>query len=56
MKLNPRDMQKTSQKLMEKLQDSDLRSRISVIWSQQSEIIIAAIAAFVVGILLLLVR
>ena len=56
MKLNPTDIKKTSKEMLEKLQDGDLRSRIATVWSQQAEIIIAAVAALIVGILLLLIQ
>jgi len=56
MKFNTGDIQGTSRKLMEKIQDSDLRSRFSIACSSNWETIIAAIAALVVGSLLLFVR
>ena len=42
--------------MLEKFQGSDLRSRLASVWSQQSEIIIAGMAALIVGILLLLIQ
>jgi hypothetical protein len=57
MKFNPTDIKKTSKEMLEKLQGSDFRSWFSTAWShQQAEIIIAAVAALIVGILLLLIR
>jgi LPS O-antigen subunit length determinant protein (WzzB/FepE family) len=48
--------QNKSQKLMAKLKESDLRSQLSTIWARHWEIIIAAVAAFIVSGLILLVR
>jgi hypothetical protein len=55
MKLNPGDIQTTSRKLIEKIRESDLGNRFSIACSGNWEIIIPAVAALVVGTLLLLI-
>ena len=53
MKVSPQEIPKVSREMLERLQESDYRSRLSTVWSQQAEIIIAAIVALIVPIVLL---
>ena len=52
MKLNPKDIQETSKKLMEALQNGNFRSRFSHVWTRHQEILVAAILAFIVGLIM----
>jgi len=54
MKLNPKEIQETTTKLVEGF--SPFKSRLSVIWERYWEIIIAVVAALIVSLLLLMIR
>lgn len=56
MKLNQHDIKNASKELIERLHQSDLRSRLPIVFSRNWEVIVAALAALVVGVLLLFMR
>jgi hypothetical protein len=56
MKLNPKNIRKTTSKLAETFKKTQDRSWLAVLWSKHSEIIIAAIAGMIVSILFLMLR
>jgi hypothetical protein len=56
MKLNPKNIRKTTGKLAESFKKTQGRRWLAVLWSKHWEIIVAAIAALIVSILFLLLR
>jgi len=51
MKISPKDIQETSMKLLEALQNSSFRSRFSHVWTRHQEILVAAILGFIIGLI-----
>ena len=49
MKLSPKDIQETSRKLLEALQNGGFRSRFSHVWTRHQEVLVAAILGLVIG-------
>jgi type III secretory pathway component EscS len=56
MKINPKDIRKTTSKLAESFKKTHDKNWLRVIWSNHWEIIIAAIAGLIVSILFLMLR
>jgi hypothetical protein len=54
MKLGPKDIQETSKKLLEALQNGGLRSRFSHVWTRHQEVLVAAILGLIVGLVVVL--
>jgi hypothetical protein len=51
MKISPKDIQETSMKLLETLQNSSFRSRFSHAWTRHQEFLVAAIAGLIIGLI-----
>jgi hypothetical protein len=49
MKINPKDIQETSRKLLEAWQAGGFRSRFSHVWTRHQEILVAAILGLIMG-------
>jgi hypothetical protein len=56
MKLNPKNIRKTTSKLAESFKKTQGRSWLAVLWSKHWEIIIAVISALIVSIIFLMLR
>jgi len=52
MKISPKDIQETSMKLLESLQKGYFRSRFSHVWTRHQEILVAAIAGLIIGLIM----
>jgi hypothetical protein len=51
MKISPKDIQETSRKLLEALQNGGLRSRFSHVWTRHQEVLVAATLGFIIGLI-----
>jgi hypothetical protein len=50
-KISPKDIQDTSMKLLETLQNGAFRSRFSHVWTRHQEVLVAAILGIIIGLI-----
>jgi hypothetical protein len=50
-KISPKDIQETSMKLLEALQNVGFRGRFSHVWTRHQEVLVAAILGIIIGLI-----